>query len=392
MPKFSNIVIIGAGYVGMSLALILSKKHIVTLLEIDKKKVDLINKRQSFMGDEAINVALKNKSINLEAISDHKTAYQKGDLFIICTPTNFDQDLHQFDTQGIEKILADIHSYAKPKLTVIKSTVPIGFTSHMQERFNSKKIVFSPEFLREGSALTDNLEPSRIVVGSSSPEAVLFCNILKEAANKESISCIFTSPDEAESIKLFSNTYLAMRVAFFNEVDTFALTHNINSEQLIEGVCLDPRIGNYYNNPSFGYGGYCLPKDSMQLESNFDNIPQSLISATVKSNQLRKSFIANKIINLKPSKVGIYRLNMKKDSDNFRSSAILEIIHELHKAGIVILIYEPTHKKSFWQSFPLEANLEKFKLKCDLIVCNRKDELLKDVEDKVFSRDIYQVN
>jgi len=392
MEKFSNILVVGAGYVGMSIALMLSKNNKVKLLEKDIKKVNAINKRESYLDDEKIEEFLKDESISIKALIQKNIAFKGADLFIICLPTDFNQDADCFDTSLIEEMLEEIFLFTNPKLIVIKSTIPIGFIDKMQEKFQCNRIIFSPEFLREGSALSDSFNPSRIVIGGICSEAKMFTNLLVEASKSENIPILYVTPREAEAIKLFSNTYLAMRVAFFNELDSLSIDLNFSPKAVIDGLSFDTRIGNYYNNPSFGYGGYCLPKDSRQLLSHFSSTPQSLISSIVKSNRIRKEFLTNQILEKNLKKIGVYRLEMKKNSDNFRSSSIIDIISLLEKNGKEILIYEPKIKNQKWGRWAVEKNITTFKNTCDLIISNRVDESLADVSDKVFTRDIYHVN
>lgn len=390
----TKISIIGAGYVGMSLALVLSRSHFVTILDINQDRVNAINNRESFFKDEKIEIFLQNQSINLQAVSSQNESFRKSELFLICTPTDFDANTQSFNTKDIEQIVKDIFSFSKDALIVIKSTIPIGFIDKLQDRYNTGNIFYSPEFLREGSALNDNLKPSRIVIGSKSKKAKLFGLLMMQAADIDDVPILYTDPNEAEAIKLFANTYLAMRVAFFNELDSLSMQKDLDVETIINGISADSRIGDYYNNPSFGYGGYCLPKDSKQLLSSFNetNTPQSLIEATVKSNEIRKKFIAEMIVKGRPKKVGIYRLLMKANSDNTRSAAILDIISLISKKGIEIIIYEPSLTNTTWDSFKVEKNLEKFKKQSDLILSNRVDGSLKDIQKKVFTRDIFNIN
>lgn len=394
MKTPTKISIIGAGYVGMSLALVLSRSHYVTILDINQDRVNAINNRESFFKDEKIEIFLQNQSINLQAVSSQNKSFRKSELFLICTPTDFDANTQSFNTKDIEQIVKDIFSFSKDALIVIKSTIPIGFIDKLQDRYNTGNIFYSPEFLREGSALNDNLKPSRIVIGSKSKKAKLFGLLMMQAANIDDVPIFYTDPNEAEAIKLFANTYLAMRVAFFNELDSLSMQKDLDVETIINGISADSRIGDYYNNPSFGYGGYCLPKDSKQLLSSFNetNTPQSLIEATVKSNEIRKKFIAEMIVKGRPKKVGIYRLLMKANSDNTRSAAILDIISLISKKGVEIIIYEPSLTNATWDSFKVEKNLEKFKKQSDLILSNRVDGSLKDIQKKVFTRDIFNIN
>ena len=394
MKTPTKISIIGAGYVGMSLALVLSRSNYVTILDINQDRVNAINNRESFFKDEKIEIFLQNQSINLQAVSSQNESFRKSELFLICTPTDFDENTQSFNTNDIKQIVKDILSFSPNALIVIKSTIPIGFINKLQERYSTENIFYSPEFLREGFALEDNLHPSRIVIGSRSKKAKLFGQLMLQASDIDDVPILFTDPKEAEAIKLFANTYLAMRIAFFNELDSLSMQIDLNAESIINGISADSRIGHYYNNPSFGYGGYCLPKDSKQLLSSFKqtNTPQSLMEATVKSNEKRKKFIAEMIIKERPNKVGIYRLLMKSNSDNTRSAAIFDIISIINEIGIQIIIYEPSITDANWNSFKVEKNLDKFKKQSDLILANRVDDSLKDIQKKVFTRDIFNIN
>ena len=394
MKTPTKISIIGAGYVGMSLALVLSRSNYVTILDINQDRVNAINNRESFFKDEKIEIFLQNQSINLQAVSSQNESFRKSELFLICTPTDFDENTQSFNTNDIKQIVKDILSFSPNALIVIKSTIPIGFINKLQERYSTENIFYSPEFLREGFALEDNLHPSRIVIGSRSKKAKLFGQLMLQASDIDDVPILFTDPKEAEAIKLFANTYLAMRIAFFNELDSLSMQIDLNAESIINGISADSRIGHYYNNPSFGYGGYCLPKDSKQLLSSFKqtNTPQSLMEATVKSNEKRKKFIAEMIVKERPNKVGIYRLLMKANSDNTRSAAIFDIISIINEIGIQIIIYEPSITDANWNSFKVEKNLDKFKKQSDLILANRVDDSLKDIQKKVFTRDIFNIN
>ena len=385
-----KIAIAGTGYVGLSNAVLLSQKNEVMALDIIPEKVELINKRISPIEDKEISDFFQNKKLNLKATTDKKEAYEGAEYVVIATPTDYDPITNYFNTKSIESVIKDVLEI-NPKVTiVIRSTIPIGYTERIKKEFNYKNIFFVPEFLREGKALYDSLYPSRIIVGEKSEKAEIFANLLKEGAYKENIPVLFTNNTEAEAVKLFANTYLAMRVSFFNELDTFAEMKNLNTKEIIEGICLDPRIGMHYNNPSFGYGGYCLPKDTKQLLANYtiDNVPQKLMEAIVESNVVRKEFIAKRILNKNPKKVGIYRLIMKAGSDNFRSSAIFDIM-EMLKPFVEIVIYEPVAKEKEIDGIPITNNLEDLK-ECDVILANRMEKDLEKFKDKVYTRDIYE--
>ena len=385
-----KIAIAGTGYVGLSNAVLLSQNNEVVALDIIPEKVELINKRISPIEDKEITDFFENKKLNLKATTDKKEAYEGAKYVVIATPTDYDPVTNYFNTKSVESVIKDIIEINPKATIVIRSTIPIGYTERIKKEFNYKNIFFVPEFLREGKALYDSLYPSRIIVGEKSEKAEIFANLLKEGAYKENISTLFTNNTEAEAVKLFANTYLAMRVSFFNELDTFAEMKSLNSKEIIEGVCLDPRIGMHYNNPSFGYGGYCLPKDTKQLLANYtkENIPQKLIEATVDSNVIRKEFIAKRILEKNPKKVGIYRLIMKAGSDNFRSSAIFDIM-EMLKPFVKIVIYEPVAKEKEIDGIPITNNLEDLK-ECDVILANRMEKDLEKFEDKVYTRDIYR--
>ena len=384
-----KIAVAGTGYVGLSIATLLSQKNEVVALDIIKEKVDMINNHVSPIQDEYIEKYLKEKDLNLKATLDYKEAFNNANYIIISTPTNYNDEKDFFDTSSVEDIIEKVISMKLDTTMVVKSTVPVGFIEHVKEKYHIDNIMFSPEFLREGKALYDNLYPSRIIVGEKSERAKEFANLLKECALKEDVPVKFMNATEAEAVKLFANTYLALRVSYFNELDTYAELKGLNTKDIIEGVCLDPRIGNHYNNPSFGYGGYCLPKDTKQLLANYKNVPQNMIEAIVKSNKTRKQHIADMIIKKNPKIVGIYRLTMKSGSDNFRESAIQDIIKLLKQQDIEMLIYEPMLKNSDFEGMKIEKDLEKFKEKSDVILVNRNDHELDDVWNKVYTRDLF---
>lgn len=389
-----KITVVGVGYVGLSMAILLSNNNEVVAFDIDKKKIEKLKNKISPIEDEDIKYYLRNKDLNLIATTNPKIAYQNSDFIILSLPTSFDDKNNSYDTSIIENEIRCILNTNKKVSIVIKSTLPIGFTKTLQEKFNTKKIFFSPEFLREGSALKDNLYPSRIVIGSNSKDAKQFAKLLINAAKLEpsEIKLLFLNSSEAEAIKLFSNSYLAMRVAFLNELDSFAEKNNLNTKNIIHGLSLDPRIGDHYNNPSFGYGGYCLPKDTKQLVKAFNNIPNKIISAIVDSNKVRKQFIAKMISKKSIGTIGIYRLIMKSESDNIRSSAVLDIISELHVMGHEIIIFEPLIDEYTFMGCKVEKNINDFKQKSSLIVSNRVDDKLDDVREKTYTRDIFGDN
>ena len=388
-----KIAVAGCGYVGLSLSTLLSQKHEVVALDIDEKKVDKINKRKCPIKDKLIEEYFKEKDLNLKATIDAHEAINNADFVIISTPTNYDDKTNYFDTSAVEDIIVKTIEFGNQDTTiVVKSTIPVGFIDHMKEKYNIDNILFSPEFLREGHALEDNLYPSRIIVGSKSKKAKLFAELLKDAALKEDVQVLRIGGREAEAVKLFANTYLALRVSFFNELDTYADVKGLKTKDIIDGVCLDPRIGSHYNNPSFGYGGYCLPKDTKQLLANYEDIPENLIGAIIKSNDTRKKYISDSIKKKKPLVVGAYRLAMKAGSDNFRTSAIKDIIESIKNDGINVVIYEPTIDDEMIMDCPVIKNLNDFKKMSDIILVNRLDENLMDSLDRVYTRDVYSNN
>lgn len=388
-----KIAVAGCGYVGLSLSTLLSQKHEVVALDIDEKKVDKINKRKCPIKDKLIEEYFKEKDLNLKATIDAHEAINNADFVIISTPTNYDDKTNYFDTSAVEDIIVKTIEFGSQDTTiVVKSTIPVGFIDHMKEKYNIDNILFSPEFLREGHALEDNLYPSRIIVGSKSKKAKLFAELLKDAALKEDVQVLCIGGKEAEAVKLFANTYLALRVSFFNELDTYADVKGLKTKDIIDGVCLDPRIGSHYNNPSFGYGGYCLPKDTKQLLANYEDIPENLIGAIIKSNDTRKKYISDSIKKKKPLVVGAYRLAMKAGSDNFRTSAIKDIIESIKNDGINVVIYEPTIDDEMIMDCPVIKNINDFKKMSDIILVNRLDENLMDSLDRVYTRDVYSNN
>ncbi len=384
-----KITVVGTGYVGISNAILLAQHSRVVALDIDARKVEQINAKQSPIADPEIEEYLANRSLDLDATTDRDAAYEGADFIIVATPTDYDPDTNYFNTRTVESVIADALVKAPGALIIVKSTVPVGFTERMRAEHSSDAIVFSPEFLREGRALYDNLYPSRIIVGDTHPRAAEFARLLLDGSLKPDAEILQTGNTEAEAIKLFANTYLAMRVAFFNELDTYAASHGVDSRQVIEGVCLDPRIGQFYNNPSFGYGGYCLPKDTKQMLANYKDVPQNLIQAIVSSNTTRKDFIASEVIKRAPRVVGIHRLAMKAGSDNFRASSILGVMKRVKAKGIEVIVYEPLVADDRLFNSRVIRDLEAFKAEADVIIANRVTDDLADVADKVYSRDLF---
>ena len=389
MANKTKITVVGSGYVGMSLAVLLAQHNDVVVLDVDASRVEKVNNKQSTVADAEIEAFLAQKELSLIATLNKQAAYKGASFVVVATPTNYDPDTNRFDTSSVDSVVGDALELNADALVVIKSTIPVGHTKSLQEHHNTDRVIFSPEFLREGQALKDNLHPSRIIVGSQFEAGKTFANLLVEGAVKKEIETLFVRSTEAEAVKLFANTYLAMRVSFFNELDSYALAHDLDTKSIINGVCLDERIGEGYNNPSFGYGGYCLPKDTKQLLANYDQVPQTLIQAIVSSNTTRKDFIADSIIKLNPKVVGIYRLVMKQDSDNFRASAIQGIMKRIKAKGIEVVIYEPTYDEAEFFQSKVISSLDEFKNTADVIISNRMSDELDDVEEKGFTRDLF---
>lgn len=387
-----NITVVGQGYVGLANSMLLAQHNNVKALEINPNIVEILNSGKSHIKDDYISEFLQNKDLNFHATSNAEEAYKDTELVIIATPTNYDVDTNSFDTSTVEAVIKQTQEMNLDVPVMIKSTIPIGFTNRMQAQYATDKIFFSPEFLREGKALYDNLYPSRIIYGSTADFVHDIAPVFVEGAVKEDIDVLFMNPTEAEAVKLFANTYLAMRVSYFNELDTYAASKDLNSKSIIKGISLDPRIGDFYNNPSFGYGGYCLPKDTKQLYANFKEVPNELMGAIIRSNDTRKEFIANEIANKNPKTVGVYRLTMKQDSDNFRESAVQGIINLLEEKGIEIIIYEPTVSETTFNGLKVNNNFESFKQETDIIISNRDAKELEEVREKVFTRDLFNEN
>ncbi len=384
-----KIAVAGTGYVGLSIAVLVSQRHEVIALDVVQEKVDLINRRISPIEDEEILLFMKEKELNLRATTDPKEAFSKAEVIFVAGPTDYDPKENFFDTSILEKILNDIEKYSTDAIVCIKSTVPVGYTERIRKNYSNMRLLFSPEFLREGKALYDNLHPSRIIVGGKDKDAETIAQLLKEGSLDDSTPVLLTSSTEAEAVKLFSNTFLALRVAYFNELDSYAMAHNLDTRQIIQGVGLDPRIGMHYNNPSFGFGGYCLPKDTKQLRANYRDVPNNIIGAIVDSNRTRKDYLADRIIDMAPKKVGIYRLVMKEGSDNFRASAIQGIMKRIKAKGIECIVYEPVLQENHFFGSKKVVSLEEFKAQSDIILSNRMHPELEDVSDKVFTRDLF---
>ena len=387
-----KITIVGAGYVGMSLSVLLAQKHNVILFDIDQDRVKTVSENKSTIQDPLIDEYIENKSLDLSSTADINNAFTGRDFIIIATPTNYDEKKNSFDTSSVEQTVENIFKVKNDSSIIIKSTVPVGFTDEINTKYDTNKIIFSPEFLREGQALYDNLYPSRIILGGTCKNARTFAEILKNCSKKSDVETLFMRSSEAEAVKLFANTFLALRVAYFNELDSYTLAKDLDASNIIKGVSMDPRIGDFYNNPSFGYGGYCLPKDTKQLLANYDNVPQNLIQAIISANQTRKDFIADTILSYKPKIVGIYKLAMKEGSDNFRFSSIQGVMKRIKAKGLKVILYEPSlDKKTFFNSQVIKS-LEDFKRQSDIIITNRNSKELLDVEDKIFTRDIFGTN
>ena len=389
MSEKVKVTVVGSGYVGMSLAVLLAQHNDVAILDIDPERVDKVNRRESTVADPEIEAFLKERELNLTATLDKQAAYAGANFVVVATPTNYDPDTNRFDTSSVDLVIDEALALASDALVVIKSTVPVGHTRSLQDAYRTENVTFSPEFLREGQALHDNLYPSRIIMGCSEEVGAGFAKLLLDAAEKTDVETLFMPSTEAEAVKLFANTYLAMRVSFFNELDTYAMAAQLDTAKIIDGVCLDERIGGGYNNPSFGYGGYCLPKDTKQLLANYNSVPQNLIQAIVSSNSTRKDFIADTIVGLNPRVVGIYRLVMKQGSDNFRASAVQGIMKRLKAKGIEVVIYEPTYFEDTFFNSKVLTSLNEFKELADVIISNRMHADLSDVTEKVFTRDLY---
>ena len=392
MTKKTKITLVGSGYVRMSLSVLLAQHNDVSVLDIDPEKIKKINNKVSTVADTEIESFLSEKSLSLSATLDKQTAFKDASFIIVATPTNYDSDRNFFDTTSVDAVVEDALKFNNNALIVIKSTIPIGHTKFLQQKFKTDRIIVSPEFLREGQALKDNLHPSRIIIGSKCKAGAQFANLLEQGAIKDDVEKLFISSTDAEAVKLFANTYLAMRISFFNELDSYASTYGLDTANIISGVCLDERIGDGYNNPSFGYGGYCLPKDVKQLLANYDQVPQALIQAIISSNQTRKDFVANEILKNNPEVVGIYRLVMKKGSDNFRSSAIQGVMKLIKAKGVDVVVYEPNHDSEHFNDLKVIKSLSEFKKVSSIILANRMADELLDVTNKVYTRDLFRSN